>query len=319
MNQLFPNLRLPLIAAPMFLTSGPDLVVACCENGVVGTFPALNQRSTEGLDQWLTDIEARLAGKHAAPYGVNLIVHKTNPRVMDDLAVCEKHKVPLIITSLGAVPELVGRVQAWGGQVFHDIISARHAKKAAEAGVDGLILVTGGAGGHAGNLNPFALLGEVRQFFKGTIILAGALGTGSDIAAAQMMGADYAYMGTRFVATEEAIVQDAYKQMIVDTTAADILYTPAISSIAANFLRPSIVAAGLDPDQLTAPQSVDLAHVTDPHNKSHAKAWKDVWSAGQGVGNIHDVPTAQQLIERLENEYHAAIAQFTTHAAAFKN
>ncbi len=310
MKASFPNLRLPLIAAPMFLTSGPDLVVACCENGVVGTFPALNQRTTEGFDQWLTDIETRLEGKNAAPYGVNLIVHKTNPRVMDDLAVCEAHKVPLIITSLGAVPELVGRVQSWGGKVFHDVISARHAHKAAEAGVDGLILVTGGAGGHAGALNPFALLGEVRQFFKGTIILAGALSSGRDIAAAQMMGADYAYMGTRFVATKEALVQDAYKNMIVASSAIDILYTPAISSIPANFLRPSIVAAGLDPEKLHAPDSVDLDHITDPHNKSHAKAWKDVWSAGQGVGNIREVLATKTLIQQLESEYTEAVRSF---------
>jgi nitronate monooxygenase len=313
MPHRFSNLRLPLIAAPMFLTSGPELVAACCENGVVGTFPALNQRSAQGVDAWLTEIETRLAGKKAAPFGVNLIVHKTNPRVMDDLAVCEAHKVPLIITSLGAVPELVGRVHAWGGLVFHDIINAHHAHKAAQAGVDGLILVTGGAGGHAGNLNPFALMGEVRQFFNGTIILAGALSTGRDIAAAQMMGADYAYMGTRFIATREALVPDAYKEMIVESSAADILYTPAISSIPANFLRPSIVAAGLDPEHLVAPQSVDLAHVTDPHNKSHAKAWKDVWSAGQGVGNIHEVLAAKELIAQLEAEYAAAVQAFKPH------
>lgn len=309
MPQLFPNLRLPLIAAPMFLTSGPELVIACCENGVVGTFPALNQRSTEGVAEWLTRIETALAGKAAAPYGVNLIVHKSNPRLMDDLALCEQRKVPLVITSLGAVPELVGRVHGWGGKVFHDVISARHAQKAAEAGVDGLILVTGGAGGHAGNLNPFALLHEVRQLFKGTIILAGAMSTGSDIAAAQMMGADYAYMGTRFIATAEAMVPQGYKDMIVATSAADILYTPAISSIPANFLRPSIVAAGLDPDNLTPAESVDLTHVTDPH-KPHAKAWKDVWSAGQGVGNIHDSPNVAKLVDRLEQEYRGALARF---------
>lgn len=305
----FAHLRLPLIAAPMFLTSGPELVAACCENGVIGTFPALNQRSTEGVGEWIDTIEARRAGKAAAPYGINLIVHKSNPRLMDDFALCEQRKVPLIITSLGAVPELVGRVHAWGGKVFHDVISLRHAEKAAAAGVDGLILVTGGAGGHAGNLNPFALLHEVKQVFKGTILLAGAMSTGGDIAAAQMMGADYAYMGTRFIATQEALVPAAYKDMLVTSQASDIFYTPAISSIPANFLRPSIVAAGLDPEKLVAPETVDLSHVTDPH-RPHAKAWKDVWSAGQGVGSIHDVPGTAALIARLEQEYREAIARF---------
>jgi nitronate monooxygenase len=305
------NLQLPLIAAPMFLTSGPDLVVATCEAGVIGTFPALNQRSSEGFEQWLNNIESRLAGKNAAPYGVNLIVHKSNPRLEADLAICAKHQVPLIITSLGAVPELVKTVHSYGGLVFHDVITRRHAEKAAEAGVDGLILVTAGAGGHTGSINPFALLHEVRQFFKGTIILSGALTSGSDIAAAQMAGADLAYMGTRFIATNEAMVQDAYKQMIVDTQAADIFYTPAISSVAANFLRPSIVAAGLDPDNLAAPKAVDLSHLTD--TKQHdAKAWKDIWSAGHGVGNIDRVLPVAELVAQLKTEYRDAVSRFDT-------
>ncbi|MDB4985573.1 MAG: 2-nitropropane dioxygenase, partial [Myxococcaceae bacterium] len=233
----------------MFLTSGPALVAACCKAGVIGTFPALNQRTTEGLSEWLTEIRTELSaheastGQKPAAFGVNLIVHKTNPRVSADLAACAEARVPLIITSLGAAADVVDKVHAYGGVVFHDITTAKHAKKAAEAGVDGLILVAAGAGGHAGSISPFALLAEVRQFFKGTILLAGCLSTGRDVAAAELLGADFAYMGTRFIATRESIVPDAYKQMITEATSADILYTPAISSIPANFLRQSIVQA----------------------------------------------------------------------------
>lgn len=311
MHHPFPNLRLPLIAAPMFLVSGPELVIACCESGIVGTFPALNQRSSEGFAAWLSTIRERLQGQDAAPYGVNLIVHPSNARLEADLALCVQHAVPLIITSLGAVPEVVKRVHAYGGRVFHDVIGRRHAEKAVAAGVDGLILVSAGAGGHAGTLSPFALLHEVRQFFDGPIVLAGALSTGADIAAAQMMGADYAYMGTRFIATQEAMASDAYKQMLVDSSAADIVYTPAISSVAANFLKPSLLAAGLDPAQLAAPEKVDLAHLTNP-DLHGAKAWKDIWSAGHGVGSIHDAPPVATLAERLTAEYDAAIARFHT-------
>jgi nitronate monooxygenase len=323
--QAFESLRLPAVAAPMFLTSGPALVSACCKAGVLGTFPALNQRTTEGFEAWLAEIEAELAqharqsGRTAAPFGVNLIVHKTNPRVMADLEVCARHRVPLIITSLGAAHEVVEKVHAYGGLVFHDVTTAKHAKKAAEAGVDGLILVAAGAGGHAGTWSPFALVQEVRQFFRGTILLAGCISTGSDIAAAQMMGADLAYMGTRFIATRESLVSQAYKDMIVNATAADILYTPSISSIPASFLRQSIVAAGLDPDKLAPPAGVDLSHITEPYKKElqHSKAWRDIWSAGQGVGAIHDLPPAQELIERLIAEYRGAAAAFARSSARF--
>ncbi|WP_180900725.1 NAD(P)H-dependent flavin oxidoreductase [Martelella soudanensis] len=297
------RLRLPVISAPMFLTSGPDLVVEVCRSGLVGTFPALNQRSTQGFVDWLGEIEARLEGvSGAAPYGVNLIVHRTNPRLEADLAAVVAHKVPLVITSLGAVKDVVDAVHSYGGLVFHDVISRRHAEKAAEAGVDGLIAVSAGAGGHAGALSPFALLGEIRSFFKGTVILAGALGTGRDIAAARMMGADMAYLGTRFIATREAMVPAAYKDMIVSAAAADIVYTPNISGVNANFLKPSIVAAGLDPDHLPAHAELDM--------KNESRAWKAVWSAGQGVGGISDILPAAELCDRLVAEYEAAVGEF---------
>jgi nitronate monooxygenase len=326
-ESLLTGLRLPVIAAPMFLTSGPALVSACCKAGIIGSFPALNQRTTEGLRAWLTEIEAELAafeassGHKPAAYGVNLIVHKTNPRVLADLEVCAEKKVPLIITSLGAAADVVDKVHAYGGVVFHDITTAKHAKKAAEAGVDGLILVSAGAGGHAGSTNPFALIHEVRQFFHGTILLAGSLSTGRDVAAAQLLGADFAYMGTRFIATQESIVSDAYKQMITASSSADIIYTPAISSIPASFLRQSIVNAGLDPARLVAPAGIDLSHITEPYKKEKdepkAKAWVDVWSAGQGVGAIDDVPPAAELVERLRSEYRAAISELSQRSARF--
>jgi nitronate monooxygenase len=321
-SRLQQGLRLPVVAAPMFLTSGPDLVSACSKAGIIGTFPALNQRSTEGLREWLDTIRAELAASsHAAAYGVNLIVHKTNPRVRADLELCAELEVPLIITSLGAAADVVQQVHSYGGVVFHDVTTARHARKAAEAGVDGLILVCAGAGGHAGTINPFALLHEVRSFFQGTILLAGALSTGRDVAAARMLGADFAYMGTRFIATQESLVSARNKQMITEAGSSDILYTPAISSIPANFLRQSIVEAGYDPERLAAPAGVDLSHITEPYKKapggSEAKAWRDVWSAGQGVAAIDDVPHAAALVERLIAEYRSAQTSFTTNDARF--
>lgn len=294
----FAALRLPAIAAPMFLTSGPDLVVETCNSGVVGTFPALNQRRTQGFVDWLDEIVGRLQ-PGSAPYGVNLIVHKSNPRLQADLEQVVAHRVPLVITSLGAVREVVQAVQAYGGLVFHDVIGRRHAEKATEAGVDGIIAVAGGAGGHAGTLNPFALVAEIRQVFAGTVVLGGAINTGAQVAAARLMGANMAYMGTRFLATREALVPDAQKQMVLETQAADILYTPAISGVAANFMRPSIRAAGLDPEHLPAHGGLDML--------GEAKAWSQVWSAGQGVGGIADLPTASALCARLADEYRAAM------------
>jgi nitronate monooxygenase len=292
-------LKLPLIAAPMFLTSGPDLVAACCNAGVLGTFPALNQRSSAGFADWVDEIRGRLE-PGAAPFGVNLIVHKSNPRLAEDLKIVVDRRVPLVITSLGAVAEVVQAVQSYGGLVFHDVINRRHAERAAEAGVDGIIGVAAGAGGHAGTMSPFALMAEIRQVFDGCLILSGAMNTGAQVAAARLMGADLAYLGTRFIATAEAMVPPAYKQMIVDARMADILYTPNISGVNANFLIPSIRAAGLDPANLPPHARLDLS--------AEAKAWKTLWSAGQGVGGIADVLPAAALIARIAAEYRAAMA-----------
>lgn len=293
------RLSLPAIVSPMFLVSGPALVTACCKAGLVGTFPALNQRSTESYEAWIDEIEGALAPTDA-PYGVNLIVHGSNLRLKADLEMTVKRKVPLVITSLGAVKEVVDAVHSYGGLVFHDVVNRRHAEKAAEAGVDGIIAVCAGAGGHAGTLSPFALVSEIRSVFSGTIALAGAMSTGAHILAARAMGADLAYLGTRFIATKESMAQEGFKEMIVGTSASDILYTPAISGVNANFLRPSIVAAGLDPDNLPAHGKMDM--------NNEARAWKNIWSAGHGVGSIKDVPTVAELAARLQDEYEAARA-----------
>jgi nitronate monooxygenase len=285
----------------MFLTSGPDLVVETCLNGVVGTFPALNQRTTEGFVEWLEEIESRLEGKDAAPYGVNLIVHRSNPRLEADLEQIVKHRVPLVITSLGTNPDVIKAVHSYGGLVFHDVISRRHAEKAAEAGVDGIIAVSAGAGGHAGTISPFALVEEIRQVFDGTVILAGAINNGWQVAAARLMGADLAYLGTRFIATKEALVPEDYKTMLTETRAADIVYTPKVSGVNANFLKPSLAAAGLDPDNMPAHTELDMSN--------EAKAWKTVWSAGHGVGSINDQPSATELCKRLIAEYRQATKQ----------
>lgn len=307
------SLRLPTIAAPMFLCSGPDLVSACCSHGVIGAFPALNQRNTAGFAEWLLDIERRrerllaITGAPAAAYGVNLIVHKTNPRLEADLEVCVQHRVPLIITSLGAVSAVVDRIHAYGGLVFHDVTTVKHAHKAAEAGVDGLIAVCAGAGGHAGALSPFAFIGELRRFFDKTLVLAGALSTGRDIAAALAMGADLAYMGTRFLATQESMASAAYKNMIVQSNAADIVYTPAVSGIPANFLRASLQAAGYDLQRLSTAGAADLGkELAQAAGHSEAAAWRDIWSAGQGVGAINDIPSVAELVQRLQNEFNSA-------------
>jgi nitronate monooxygenase len=294
------GLKLPVIAAPMFLVSGPDLVVECCNAGVIGTFPSLNQRTTGGYREWLHEIKGRL-NPDAAAFGVNHIVHPTNPRLMADMMVSVEEKVPLVITSLGAVRDVVDAVHGYGGVVFHDIANVRHARKAAQAGVDGLILVANGAGGHAGIVNPFALVEEVRGFFDGAIILSGCLSTGSDVAAATMMGADFAYMGTRFIATAESQAQGHYKEMIVEAGSMDITYTPAVSGIPANFLTPSLVENGIDPKTLPE-HKLDMA--------DEAKAWKTVWSAGPGARAIHDIQPAADLVRRLRDEYSQACDDF---------
>jgi nitronate monooxygenase len=299
---LLDGLRLPVIAAPMFLVSGPALVIAASRAGVLGTFPALNQRSTEGFRDWLEEIEAGLStGAAALPYGVNLIVHKTNPRVEADLRVCVEKRVPVIITSLGAVPDLVKAVHSYGGVVLHDVINMRHAAKAIEAGVDGLVLVSAGAGGHAGTNSPFAFVSEVRRIFpQGVIALAGAITTGRHVAAAIAAGADVAYMGTRFIATEEGAAPPAYKQMILDSRISDIVYTPAVSGVHGNFMRDSLVRAGLNPDGPAPEMNMD---------KKEAKAWRDIWSAGHGVGGIDAVMPTQALVAELGADFDRALGE----------
>ena len=310
--KFFESLSLPVIAAPMFLISGPKLVIECCKNGIVGTFPALNQRTTEGFEQWVVEIKTALkefeseTGKKAAPFGVNLIVHQTNPRVQADLAICIKHQVPLIITSLGAVPQLVGAVHSYGGMVFHDVIKKRHAEKAAEAGVDGLILVCAGAGGHAGTLNPMPFVAEIKKFFKKTILLSGCISNGCDVASALQMGADLAYMGTRFINTKESKAPEDYRNMIIDSGANDIVYTAAISGVSANFLRPSLEAMGVTEEMLSRPKKIDFGNELSAMEKE-AKAWSTIWSAGQGVTNISDNPSVEDLIFSMKKEFKTAI------------
>jgi nitronate monooxygenase len=295
------RLALPAIAAPMFLVSGPDLVVETCRAGVIGTFPSLNQRSTDAYAAWLDEIDERLANHpDAAPFGINLIVNKSTARVGADLETTVKHKVPLVITSLGANKEVVDAVHSYGGVVFHDVINMRHARKAAEAGVDGLIAVCSGAGGHAGTMSPFALVSEIRAFFDKTVILSGVISTGNQIAAAELMGADLAYLGTRFIATRESLADQRFKEMIVASRASDIVYTPAISGVHGNFLKPSLIAAGLDPDNLPEKPQGYLT--------GEKRAWKDVWSAGHGVGAIADIPSVAELCARLKREYAEACA-----------
>ena len=308
------DLSLPAVAAPMFLISGPQLVIECCKNGIVGTFPALNQRSSEGFEAWVIEIKEALAafeaetGKKAAPFGVNLIVHPTNSRVQADLEICIKHQVPLIITSLGAVSQLVEAVHSYGGLVFHDVIKKRHAEKAAQAGVDGLIVVAAGAGGHAGITNPMSLVAEVRQFFDKTILLSGCISTGRDIASAMQMGADLAYMGTRFINVDESMADEGYKQMIIESNASDIVYTAAVSGVNANFLRPSLEAMGITEEMWSKSKKIDFGEELDAA-KAEAKAWKTIWSAGQGVTTIQDSVSTADLISRLQNEFIAAIKE----------
>jgi len=307
------QLNLPAVAAPMFLISGPELVLECCKNGVVGTFPALNQRTSEGFEEWLITIKKELnnfeeeTGKKAAPYGVNLIVHHTNPRVQADLALCVKHKVPIIITSLGAVSQLVDAVHSYGGLVFHDVIKKRHAEKAAEAGVDGLILVAAGAGGHGGTINPMSFISEIRSFFNKIILLSGCISNGRDIASAIQMGADLAYMGTRFINTKESMAEEGYKEMIINSKASDIVYTAAVSGVEANFLKPSLEAMGITEEMWSKKAKMDFGKEMD----TEAKAWKTIWSAGQGVTSIKDSPSSQDLIDSLKEEFTSSINKQT--------
>jgi nitronate monooxygenase len=315
MNISFENeLKLPAVAAPMFLISGPQLVIECCKNGIVGTFPALNHRNTEGFEEWVVEIKEALdifekeTGNKAAPFGVNLIVHPTNPRVQPDLEICIKHKVPIIITSLGAVSDLVSAVHSYGGLVYHDVIKKRHAEKAAEAGVDGLILVAAGAGGHAGALSPLALVNEIKSIFKKTILLSGCISTGRDIASALQMGADLAYMGTRFINVKESMADPEYQKMIINSKAEDIVYTAAVSGVNANFLRPSLEAMGITEELWNQTKKIDFGSELDAA-KAEAQAWKTIWSAGQGVTSIADVKPTKELIEQLKSEFKSALEE----------
>lgn len=294
------NLELPVVASPLFIVSHPPLVQACSEGGILGTFPALNQRTSEGFDEWCEALNADLGGK---PYGVNLIVHRTNPRVEADLRLCVKHKIPVVITSLGAVKDVVDAVHSYGGLVFHDVTNSYHAQKAIDAGVDGLVLVAAGAGGHGGTLNPMPFVQEVRSRFDGLILLAGCISNGRDVASAMQMGADLAYMGTRFINTAEARATPEYKKMIIESGTQDIVYTAAISGIKGNYLKESLKAAGIGEELWASEAKIELGEKLD----TEAKAWIDTWSAGQGVATISDNPTCSALIERLKREYKEAL------------
>jgi nitronate monooxygenase len=304
--EIFRALRLPVIASPMFIVSGTELVIAECRAGIVGSFPALNARPQAEFDVWLSRIEDSFDG-HPPPYAVNLICHASNDRLAGDIETCVRHQVPLLLTSLQAPGAVVQAAHSYGGLVFHDVTTLRHAEKAAEMGVDGLILVCAGAGGHGGATSPFALLGEIRRFFNGTLVLAGAITSGSDILAAQAMGADMVYMGTRFIATAEANALPDYKAMIVASGAREVTYTNLFSGVHGNYLSRSIQAAGLDPAALPAPEA-GRSYVAG-HKREKPKAWSQIWGAGQGVGTIADCPPVATLVDRLVDEYSAAWAR----------
>ncbi len=310
------KLRIPVIGAPMFIVSGPELVLAQCKAGIVGAFPALNARPQSMLDEWLARITQELDAHRSttpdipvAPFAVNQICHASNDRLQQDMEVCVRHKVPIIITSLRPPAEIVAAVHGYGGVVFHDVINIRHARKAIEQGVDGIITVCAGAGGHAGTTSPFALVKEVRQVFDGTIILSGAMSRGNDVLAARAIGADLAYLGTRFLATQEANAPPEYKQMLIDSAAADIVYTDLFSGVHGSYLKGSIVNAGFDPDNL--PEDNLRAMNFGTSGKQKVKAWRDIWSAGQGVGTIDDVPTVADLVDRMQREYLDAAEEIT--------
>ena len=305
------NLRLPLVAAPMFIVSTRELVVEQCKAGVVGTFPSLNARTVDEFEQWLQYIVAQLAAYDAenpdapsAPYAVNMMVHKTNPRVEEDLALCVKYKVPIVITSLGAREDVNEAVHGYGGITLHDVINNRFARKAIQKGADGIIAVATGAGGHAGTISPFALVQEIREWFDGPLVLSGCMSTGPAILGALAMGADLAYMGSAFIATEEANAVDAYKQMVIDCGADDILYTSAFSGVHGNYLRPSIVASGLDPEALGSGDASQLAKLSDQGKE--VKAWKNIWGAGQGIGPVKTIVKAGDLVAKLSAEFEQA-------------
>ena len=309
------NISMPVIGAPLFLVSGPDLVIAQCKAGIIGSFPALNARPQHVLDEWLTRIKTELAeykeanpDAKVAPFAVNQICHGSNDRLMADMETCVKHEVPIIITSLRPPSEVVEAAHSYGGLVYHDVISVRHAQKAAEQGVDGLILVCAGAGGHAGTLSPFALLREVKEWFDGTVILSGSIGDGHSVASAIALGADFAYMGTRFIATHEANAEPEYKKMLEESAAADVVYSSLFTGVLGNYLKPSISNAGLDPDNL--PDADKSSMNFGSGGNTDSKAWKDIWGSGQGIGLIEDSPSVEELVGRLKSEYEQAFEEF---------
>lgn len=310
------SLRIPVIGAPLFIISNPDLVIAQCKAGIVGSFPALNARPQSALDDWIVQIEDELGEFReanpdtiVAPYAVNQIAHASNPRLYDDVETCVKHEVPIIITSLSPPEDIVTAVHSYGGLVFHDVISLRHARKAIAQGVDGIIAVCAGAGGHAGPMSPFVLVKEIRREFDGVIILSGCITTGSDVVAALAMGADLAYSGTRFIATEEARAVPAYKEMIVDSKAEDIVYSSLFTGVHGNYLKGSIVNVGMDPDKL--PEG-DKSRMDFSSSDIDAKAWRDVWGAGQGVGTIDDILPAAEVVRRMEREYRDTLSKLSS-------
>jgi nitronate monooxygenase len=314
------RLRLPAIASPLFIISGPDLVIAQCKAGIVGSFPSLNARPISMLDEWLARITEELAAwdkanpdMPSAPFAVNQIVHRTNNRLEEDLALCEKYKAPIIITSLGAREELNQAVHGWGGITLHDVINDKHAHKAIEKGADGLIPVAAGAGGHAGALSPFALIQEIRQWFDGPVALSGSIASGKAILAAQAMGADLAYIGSAFIATKEANAVQGYKDMIVESSGEDIVYSNLFTGVHGNYLRPSIVRAGMDPDNL--PVSDPSAMNFGSGGNQEAKAWKDIWGCGQGIGAIDQILSAGELVAKFAEEYEAAKAELAAKTA----
>jgi nitronate monooxygenase len=316
---LTKNLRLPAVGSPLFIISHPPLVLAQCKAGIVGAFPALNARPQSQLDEWLHEIRESLAAhdrahpeRRAAPFAVNQIVHKSNIRLDQDLALCVKHKVPIVISSLGAVPEVNDAIHSYGGIVLHDVIHDRHARKAIEKGADGLIAVAAGAGGHAGTLSPFALVQEIRQWFDGPLLLSGAIANGGAILAAQAMGADIAYIGSPFIATVEARADEAYKRMIVESKAADIVYSNLFTGIHGNYLKGSVRNAGMDPDNLP---SSDASAMNFAGGSSRAKAWKEIWGCGQGIGAVKDVPSVAEMVARLAGEYETAKAELAAKVA----
>ena len=311
------NISIPVIGAPLFLVSGPDLVIAQCKAGIIGSFPALNARPQHVLDEWIVRIKTELAeyqeqnpDAKVAPFAVNQICHGSNDRLMQDMETCVKHEVPIIITSLRPPAEVVEAAHSYGGLVYHDVISVRHAKKAAEQGVDGLILVCAGAGGHAGALSPFALLREVKKWFDGTIILSGSIGDGHAVASAIALGADFAYLGTRFIATEEANADQEYKRMLEVSAAEDIVYSSLFTGVHGNYLKPSIKNAGLDPDNLPDADKTSMNFGSGGNTDS--KAWKDIWGSGQGIGAIKDSPSVAELVSRIKSEYESAFDTFKT-------